>query len=901
MSNAKRITIKHTFIKWFLLISLLPVIVTSSLIYYGAKNDIEAEIIDYLAAEIVAQSSFINDWFDNRFKDVERLSSSPATKLTLESLSVAYRTSGKSLGNFVNSIEWEEISSEHREYFLNQWYMYDYIYDVFIIDNGGNILFSIAKEDDLGTNLFTGKYAQTKFGRTVKNSISTGRILFSDLERYQPSNMGVYGFIVTPVINDIGEKIGALAVQIKLDRINQLLESIENTEGHNFIIASSGEYRSASSERIDSVLRDKTPVVTERERVLLDREYDVKAYRTRDIDHHPVISVWHPLAIGGVEWVVINETHDEDAFAILNDILISSLIVVMFTILIVIYGAFISSSRLANPIKELTRLVARVQRGENIVALPEAKEIELDELSKGLMNMLAARREQEQKLHNMVNFQEAILNNLGEALIIIDRKGVIQRFSTDATNIFGYQEQEVVGQNIKMLMPQAFAKHHDRYLDDYKGGLKTDNVIGKTRELQGMRKDGSVFYIELVVTSIFNEEKELFVGLVKDITGRIETQNALVTALRNSDAANRAKSEFLANMSHEIRTPMNGVYGSLQVLKQDTKDPASIDLIDKALFSCRNQLTIINDILDFSKIEAGMLTLETVPFSFTEVVHLVISEITPTAEIKSIDVTYDFEAGAHDGWYGDPVRIKQVLLNLVANAVKFTESGQVSIHVKNAEEHLVFCIEDTGIGMTQEQVGRLFKRFEQADTSTTRKFGGTGLGMAITEAIIGMMKGTISVDSELGKGTNFQVEIPLDKAEVEVKTKERTEHKTPELSGKKILLAEDNRINQKVFLAMMKPTNATIEIANNGKEAIELVDSFEPDFIFMDIQMPEMDGMEACRRIKLTHKTLPIVALTANVMEQDVKKYKMLGFDGHVGKPIEISDLYQPLVKFLLD
>ncbi|NMP31287.1 response regulator [Thalassotalea sp. M1531] len=896
-------TIQQSFIQWFLFISLIPVVFTAGIIYTVAKKDVESEIIDYLATEVAAQTIFIQNWFDYRFMDLKRLSSSEATTSTLATLQTAYKSSNQTLAGFVESVEWEELSSKNRQHFMNQWYLYDYIYDLFIIDNEGNVLFSVAKENELGTNLFHGQYANTKFALTVKASFQEGQTLFSDLERYQPSNSGIYGFVVTPILDDAGERAGVFAIQIKLDRINQLLETIKNEDGYNFLVAANGEYRSAIHDSEEQILRDKTPPIKKDEQVLLSvKHQNVTAYRTLDVDGHEVISVRHPLSIGGVDWFVINETHNVDAFAFLEDILISSLFVVIVTILVVSYVAYIASSRLTTPILNLTQVVKAAQKGNVIPQLRETSELELKELGSGLLNMIEVRKSQELSLKNHVDFQQAVLNNLGEALIIIDRQGIIRRFSTAAVTLFGYQEKELIGKNVKMLMPEHFAKHHDGYLKNYKGERK-DNMIGKSRELLGLRKDGSAFLIELIVTSVFNQKEELFVGLVKDISERMQTQSALVKALENSDAANRAKGEFLANMSHEIRTPMNGVYGSLQVLKKQVKEASSVELIDKALFSCKSQLTIINDILDFSKVEAGMLTLEEVPFSFSELVHVVISEINPIAVPKGIEVQYQLDEGAHDSWIGDPVRVKQVLVNLVSNAVKFTQKGSVTIAIAKegiTDGQLIFTIQDTGIGMTSEQISRLFKRFEQADTSTTRKFGGTGLGMAITHALVSLMHGRIEVESTLDKGTNFEVSLPLTKADDSLSTvAEEFEVITPELSDKRILLAEDNRINQKVFLAMIKATNAEVEIVENGKQAVELVDEYRPDFVFMDIQMPEMDGMEACRLIKRKHRTLPIVALTANVMEQDIKKYQMLGFDDHVGKPIEIQALFRAITTHL--
>lgn len=387
---------------------------------------------------------------------------------------------------------------------------------------------------------------------------------------------------------------------------------------------------------------------------------------------------------------------------------------------------------------------------------------------------------------------------------------------------------------------------------------------------------------------------------------KIESQLALSTLA--AEAANKAKSDFLANMSHEIRTPMNGIFGSLQIILQKAEKSEFRTLIKNSLVSCQSLLTIINDILDYSKMEAGKLSLEEVPFKFIDVCEVIISGLTPLAVKKSIKLELNVSPDFKDGWLGDPVRVKQILLNLTSNAVKFTLEGKVSIIVKpgsdpdeNGYQSLRFSVKDTGIGMSEEVISRVFNRFEQADSSTTRQFGGTGLGMSITQKLIEMMHGELSVSSQPGVGTLFEVLIPLQTCTVQEEELTQDEVDTaPQLSGKKILVAEDNEINQMVIEAMLLPTQATVKIASNGKEAYELFESFQPDLILMDIQMPVMDGFESLYLLQQTDLKVPVIALTANVMSDDVKTYESAGFSDHIAKPILLNHLHAKLVKYLL-
>ncbi len=369
-----------------------------------------------------------------------------------------------------------------------------------------------------------------------------------------------------------------------------------------------------------------------------------------------------------------------------------------------------------------------------------------------------------------------------------------------------------------------------------------------------------------------------------------------------AEVSEQAKGNFLANMSHEIRTPMNGILGTLQILQRQSLPYESEELVEKGILSSKMLLTIVNDILDFSKIEAGRLAIEVIPINVSKLVESTIAELQPEAESKGISIELTLDSSYREGWLGDPVRIKQIALNLLSNAIKFTDKGGVFIDLKVEDEQLFLKCRDTGIGMSKTIIGGLFSRFEQADKSTTRKYGGTGLGMAITSQLVSLMGGQITVDSELTKGTTFKLLLPLKQTDMKKLTVERkTKIGTPRLKGKTILLAEDNKINQTVFLAMMKPTLANIVVAFDGKEAVEKFNEVQPDIVFMDIQMPIMDGIEACIEIKKIDNRVPIVALTANVMSEDVAKYMATGFVAHIGKPVEINKLYRELDHYLIE
>jgi CheY-like chemotaxis protein/two-component sensor histidine kinase len=353
-------------------------------------------------------------------------------------------------------------------------------------------------------------------------------------------------------------------------------------------------------------------------------------------------------------------------------------------------------------------------------------------------------------------------------------------------------------------------------------------------------------------------------------------------------------------MSHEIRTPMNGVLGSLQVLKQENLSESSKDLVEIGITSSNALLTIINDILDLSKIESNNISLESLPTDVIKLTKSIISEVSFLSDQKNIGLFFNMKEHVHANWLADPVRLRQIILNLTSNTIKFTLKGEVSISLREQNEDLIIEINDTGIGISKSQIKKLFNRFEQADSTTTRNFSGTGLGLSISKQLANLMGGKIIVSSKENIGSTFTIILPLEKTQVKSNnSSEFTEAKIPNAEGINILLAEDNRINQKVFNAIIHPTKATIRIASNGIKAIDEVGKLLPDMIFMDIQMPNMDGIHACKIIKDLHPDIPIIALTANVMAHDIEKYTRAGFDHCLGKPVDVQKVYKLIQQIL--
>ncbi len=509
-------------------------------------------------------------------------------------------------------------------------------------------------------------------------------------------------------------------------------------------------------------------------------------------------------------------------------------------------------------------------------------------LSYGLLNF---------HLPNLVAMaRDTVFEHLPEAVFILNDDGLIIDANSSASTLTG------------KALPNLIDHHLTKFFDLSKAPESDDKGITHTEISLCLPGSDNVRYYSVKNTSLktYVDDKCGQVVVFTDMTQQMLTQENLQQAKQKAEEANRSKSQFLANMSHELRTPMNGILGMTQLLLKDNAMPAENNRLTTIMYSAENMMTILNEILDLSKIEESKMTLNKSPLNIHELVTRAYNLFNDSAVNKDIKLSLKISEDTPTHLIGDATFIRQIIINLLNNAIKFTPGGSVEIAVDSTsldQERLTLniSVKDTGIGIAEEDHLRVFENFNQVDTSDTRHYGGTGMGLAITKQLTDMMGGSISLESKLGKGSTFTIKIPTEIAKPEEISAGTAPHKTNEVitnrSSKtgpyKILVAEDNPVNCLVLEQLLEQFGAEITTSPNGKTALNELDKQNFDLIFMDIQMPVMDGITATKIIKSNkqHAQIPIIALTASSMDGDRERFLADGMDGYISKPVMVDDL----------
>jgi PAS domain S-box-containing protein len=520
---------------------------------------------------------------------------------------------------------------------------------------------------------------------------------------------------------------------------------------------------------------------------------------------------------------------------------------------------------------------------------------------RGVIHDITERRRTEEAYRLLVD------QSLQGLLILQDMRVV---FANEAyAKMIGYTVDEMNAMPFEEMQASVHPEDRATVWGRYRDRLKGKNVP-ENYEFRIIRKDGSIIWLEMHASVIDYQGRPAVQAAVIDITERKKSEEALQKAKEAAEAAARTKSEFLANMSHEIRTPLNAIIGMTGLLLDTSLDPDQRECAETVRSSGDVLMSLINDILDFSKIEEGKRKLERQPFDLHACIEGSVDLVASKAAEKGLKLSSSVDDRVPGNLVGDITSLRQVLVNLLDNAVKFTDTGEVSISVNcqpqlDGRLELSFSVRDTGIGIPPGSLGSLFRSFSQVDASLTRKYGGTGLGLAISKRLVELMGGRIWAESEPGQGSTFHFTILAELAPPKqfiqaTEPSRQADLLADQLGSLHLLLAEDNLVNQKVALRMLRKLGVRADVAANGLEVLEALERQPYDIVLMDVQMPEMDGFEATRAIRERwQKEAPrIIAVTAHALEGDRERCLEAGMDDYISKPVKMEELMDALGRY---
>jgi PAS domain S-box-containing protein len=491
------------------------------------------------------------------------------------------------------------------------------------------------------------------------------------------------------------------------------------------------------------------------------------------------------------------------------------------------------------------------------------------------------------------NFYQMLAEHVGDVIVAYDLDGTLEYGSTSIRQ-FGYTPSEIIGRNVAEFLPSTAG------MATTLTALELNEAFSATRRniSQVLRRDGSPLWVQANPTKIYDAEGR-FTGIVtvlRNVEERLAVEDALRRKTEEAEAAAAAKAQFLANMSHEIRTPLTGILGFADLLARvpDLPDPAG-RYVDRIVKGGQSLLALVNEILDFSRLDAGALEAVVRPVDVQALVDDVVDFMRPKAEEKGLALERLGDAVLPACIATDAQRLRQILVNLITNAIKFTVRGAVTVEtIALPDQKLQFMVKDTGIGIPPDQVERIFQRFSQVDESSTRQYGGAGLGLAISKSLAELLGGEIGVDSEFGSGSTFWFTIAAPAIGSEPPKDHAAATQADHLNPLKVLVVDDVEQNRELLRAILTSFDAEVTEARDGQEAVEVADTQRFDVILMDLQMPRLDGVAAARAIRVKsalNQATPILAITADVLPNAVEACAAAGMNDHIAKPINVGNL----------
>ena len=1025
------------------LLSLLISLVIGFTFYIESHQLVMKQEMNELTLETKVVGSLFDNFYQQGARDVSYLSASP---------SVVALTEAVQLGDNVNVIRWQKHLNATFIELLKIKAHYNRMSLITVV-NTNDVMASAVR---VGKDVFglTGNELARDIEFDVLKPLlekPTNEVFFSEVEMITDNERKGLSKQSTLVVaipifeNNTNNAIAIMAVELNLSSyINELKSGI--LKDLTFYLADNkGQFIYANLEG-DNVTGSRL-IYDEFPQLANYFQSNVQNAELFDFTHHktdPGLAYYSKIHFNGFEGIaplmLLIESPNEAVLVAVKTMRFRAVLIGISLAILCLVISLIAARRLTKPLSDMTMSLATYEETGEIENLPIDEKDEIGLLARSFHNMFATVQYKstqqnlaaEQAENASIKLQ-AILNSIVDAVITINEQGNILAFNDAAQHIFGYQEEEVLNQNIKMLMPIDFADGHDGYLEKYLSGGDS-SIINVGRELPAIRKDGETFPMHLSISEVLTQDGTIFTGLIRDITAlklldaenkrilnetknvawrlnfalsapnigvwdqdltsnsihwddrmyqlfgvkrddnlspmqlweqsvdleernviqdemlntiesgqefhyqftitlpnndirhidahaqvmlddegnkvrivgtnqdfteQIHLQELKQEALEMAEGSLRLKSEFLASMSHEIRTPMNGVLGMLGLLEQSQLTKQQQHHLKLANSSAQSLLLVINDILDFSKIEAGKLDLEILDFDLRSQLGDFAESMAVRAEEKQLELILDVTEVSHSRVKGDPSRLRQILTNLVGNAIKFTKNGEVVIKasVTEFDNKLQLCctISDTGIGIPEDKIVNLFDSFTQVDATTTRKYGGTGLGLAIVKQLSELMGGHVEVESQLGKGSCFTFFIELEMSE-----QSGMLIPTAHVAGSEILIVDDNTTNLEVLKGQLEIWGAIVTQAHDGFEALKIV-SEQPKGKFaaaiLDMQMPGMDGAMLGKSL-VEHEnsaSTKLIMMTSMGERGDADYFANLGFSAYFPKPATTSDLFDAL------
>lgn len=803
-------SLTQRFAVWFTLVSLLPIVLIGNSFLHTFESEIQKTVIENLSAIADKKVEQIDTYLKERLLDANLLHDASATREAMLQFPKVFEMHG------VDSEAYRQLDTQYRGHF-GRFVTDASYYDVFLISVKGDIVYTQSHESDFATNLFTGPYSHTGLSQVMRHALEYRESSISNFEFYDPSFGAIAAFIGFPIIID-KQIVGVLALQFYSEHVFEVLSN-------NIGLGETGETVVARLEDEHTALimapLSTDPDAALKRKIPLNMPYSIALRNAlsgksgeaimKDFHDNEVVAVWRYLP--RMNWGIVVKKDVDEAFANVIQIKRYSLIILGVTLLGVIFGAFLFNRRVVVPLKQLNRGALEIAAGNlhqrvSIAGWNEMRQLghtfnimverlnasnqerrnaeqNLRQLNQELEQRVTARTADLQHANAALAIKEeetrSVVEHMVDCVVTTDQIGLILSANPVMEKLFGYTPEEVIGKNIAILVPEPDRSQHVYYMERYcKTGhgqqyvgrpyLKGSHGIGQGREVEAVHKNGEFIPVYLAVSEYFVGEERHFTGVMRDMREHVRIMQDLEQARNDAETANRAKSAFLAAMSHEIRTPMNGVIGMIDVLRQTSLSGYQMEMANLIRDSAYALLAIIEDILDFSKIEAGKLEIEKIPMPLASVVENACGMLAHLAQSKNVELTLFIDPSIPENVLGDPLRIRQVLVNIINNAIKFSSKqekpGKVSVRVMLTESEpekivVTFQVTDNGIGMDKETLDKLFQSFSQGDPSTTRRFGGTGLGLAISHHLAELMDAEITVQSRPTQGSTFVIQMPF--------------------------------------------------------------------------------------------------------------------------------------------